>query len=159
MKQKSKKSLTILLIVVLVLNTCAFAAVRRVSVVDWDRQFTFAAEDENVWLADDEGIWRSYKRTTPKFIVELSGVTALDAYDGGVYALRKDGADDIVSFIEPENGVTQEWFLPDLGGYCGIVALQDKIALLAGNADECTLVFLDKTNGTVQEIEETEGLA
>ena len=152
-------TLAVLLIATIIFNLCASAAVRRQRIVDWDGRFSFAAEDVNVWLADDEGVWRSYKRTTPKFVVELSGVTALDAYEGGVYALRKDGSDDIVSFIEPENGVMQEWLLPDLGGYCGIAALQDKIALLAGKQDECTLVFLDKANGTVQEIEGAENLA
>ena len=152
-------TLAVLLIASIIFNLCASAAVRRQRIVDWDGRFSFAAEDVNVWLADDEGVWRSYKRTTPKLITELSGITALDAYDGGVYALRKDGADNIVSFIEPENGVTQEWLLPDLGGYCGIAALQDKIALLAGKQDECTLVFLDKANGTVQEIDGAENLA
>jgi len=152
-------TLAVLLIASIIFNLCASAAVRRQRIVDWDGRFSFAAEDVNVWLADDEGVWRSYKRTTPKFVVELPGIIALDAYDGSVYALRKDGADNIVSFIEPENGVTQEWLLPDLGGYCGIAALQDKIALLAGKQDECTLVFLDKANGTVQEIEGAENLA
>jgi len=152
-------TLAVLLIASIIFNLCASADVRRQRIVDWDGRFSFAAEDVNIWLADDEGVWRSYKRTTPKLVVELSGVTALDACDGGVYALRKDGADDIVSFIEPENGVAQEWLLPDLGGYCGVAALQDKIALLAGKQDECTLVFLDKANGTVQEIEGAENLA
>ena len=152
-------TLAVFLIASIIFNMCASAAVRRQRIVDWDGMFSFAAEDVNVWLADDEGVWLSYKRTTPQFLLKLAGVTALDAYDGGVYALRKDGADDIVSFIEPENGGMQEWLLPDLGGYCGIVALQDKIALLAGKQDECTLVFLDRANGTVQEIEGAENLA
>ena len=83
-------TLAVLLIASMLVNLCAFAGVRRVSVIDWDRNFVFAADDLNIWLADDEGVWHSYKRTTPKLVTELSGVTALDAYDGGVYALRKD---------------------------------------------------------------------
>ena len=132
-------TLAVMLIASIIFDMCASAAVRRQRIVDWDGMFSFAAEDVNVWLADDEGVWLSYKRTTPQFLLKLAGVTALDAYDGSVYALRKDEGDDIVSFIEPENGVTREWLLPDLGGYCGIAALQDKIALLAGNpeADQC----------------------
>ena len=88
-------TLAVLLIASIIFNLCASAAVRRQRIVDWDGRFSFAAEDVNVWLADDEGVWRSYKRTTPKFVVELSGVTALDAYDGGVYALRKEGIEGI----------------------------------------------------------------
>lgn len=159
MRNMCRKMLAAVLILGVFINITASAAVRRMRIADWDGPFRFAAEDTNIWFADDEGIWLSYKRTTPQLLLELPGVTALDACDGGVYALHKDGTDDVVSFIDAQYGLSRRWLLPDLGEYCSIVVLQDKIALLAGKPDECALVFLDKTKGTVQEVEGAENLA
>lgn len=148
-----KKTVSVFLVLALALACLgASAAVAYRTLFYREGFYRFAMDGNDVWIADEDGLWLSKGGTDAKLLLERAKISAVDARGGLGYIAYEDGGDWFVAEADREGRITREWLVP--AEYISeIVALESGIALLNGELMEGELLLLDKATGVMKNAE------